>query len=115
MLQKLVKTFGGDPNRREIEKTTELVEQINELEVEFEALSDEALRAKTDEFRARLAQELEGIEEEKERKEIEKAVLDEITAGSLCGRPRSCQTDDRPAALRRATYGRDRAAPGQDR
>ncbi len=79
MLQKFVKTFGGDPNRREIEKTTDLVEQINALEPEFEALSDEALRAKTDEFRARLlATELEGIEEEKERQEIEKAVLDEI-------------------------------------
>jgi len=78
MLQKFVKTFGGDPNKREIEKTADFVEQINALEAEFEALSDEALRLKTDEFRLRLVTELEGIQEEKERQEVEKAVLDEI-------------------------------------
>jgi preprotein translocase subunit SecA len=78
MLQKFVKTFGGDPNKREIEKTTDIVAQINTLEAEFEALSDEALRAKTDEFRARLAQELDGIEDETERGEVERAMLDEI-------------------------------------
>jgi preprotein translocase subunit SecA len=78
MLQKFVKTFGGDPNKREIEKTTDVVAQVNALEADFEALSDEALRAKTDEFRTRLATELEGIEEEQERQELEKTVLDEI-------------------------------------
>ncbi len=78
MLQRFVKTFGGDPNRREIEKTTDLVEQINSLEPNFEALSDEALRLKTDEFRALLKEELEGVEDKKERQEIENSVLDEI-------------------------------------
>ena len=78
MLQKFVKTFGGDPNKREIEKTTDRVEEINELEPEFEALSDEALRLKTDEFRTRLSQELEGIEAEDDRTEVEQAFLDEI-------------------------------------
>ena len=83
MLQKFVKTFGGDPNRREIEKNTEQVEQINALEPEFEALSDDELRAKTDEFRQRLATELEGIEDIKEHQEIEKAILDEILPESF--------------------------------
>ena len=91
MLQKFVKTFGGDPNKREIEKTTEIVAQINDLEAEFEALSDEELRLKTDEFRSRLSDALpprkappeefggtEGESDEKERREIETAVLDEI-------------------------------------
>jgi len=78
MLQKFVKTFGGDPNKREIEKTTDIVMQINALEAGYKAMSDEALRLKTDEFRARLASELEGVEEEKERQGVEKAVLDEI-------------------------------------
>ena len=45
---------GTDPNKREIEKLAELAEVINDLEPEFEALSDDALRAKTDEFRSRL-------------------------------------------------------------
>jgi preprotein translocase subunit SecA len=78
MLQKFVKVFGGDPNKREIEKTTEIVEQVNALETEFEALSDEALRLKTDEFRQRLARELDGIEDEEERLRVEHDVLDEL-------------------------------------
>jgi preprotein translocase subunit SecA len=91
MLQKFVKTFGGDPNKREIEKTTDLVAQVNAFEAEYEALSDEALRLKTGEFRARLASELpaaadresspDGDQAEsdgQERRAIEKAVLDEL-------------------------------------
>ncbi|MCL4561555.1 MAG: hypothetical protein M1281_13200, partial [Chloroflexi bacterium] len=56
MLQKIVRVLGGDPNKREVAKLVPIVDEINELEQEFEALSDEALRAKTDEFRERLAQ-----------------------------------------------------------
>ena len=78
MLNKFVKVFGGDPNKREIEKTTDIVDQINDLEPQFEALSDEALCAKTDEFRLRLADELQGIEDEGERYTVEQAVLDEL-------------------------------------
>jgi preprotein translocase subunit SecA len=83
MLEKFVKVFGGDPNKREIEKTTDIVAQVNALEVEFEALSDEALRAKTDEFRQRLAQELEGVEDAEELRKIEQAVLDEILTNAF--------------------------------
>jgi preprotein translocase subunit SecA len=78
MLQRFVKTFGGDPNKREIEKTTDIVAQINALEAEFEALSDEDLRARTGQFRSRISTELEGIETEPERRDVEKAVLAEI-------------------------------------
>lgn len=56
MLKKIVQMIGGDPNKREIEKYSEVVEQINQLENKFEELSDSALRAKTDEFRLRLSQ-----------------------------------------------------------
>ncbi|KAF0108997.1 MAG: preprotein translocase subunit SecA [Anaerolineaceae bacterium] len=55
MLQKFVKTFGGDPNKKEIEKTTEIVAQVNALEADFEKLSDDELRAKTDVFRAHIS------------------------------------------------------------
>ena len=40
MLQGFVKLFGGDPNKREIEKTTEVVAQVNALEADYEKLSD---------------------------------------------------------------------------
>jgi len=55
MLQKFVSVFGGDPNKRTVEKLAGIVDEINSLEAEYEKLSDEALRAKTEEFRARLA------------------------------------------------------------
>ncbi len=55
MLKKFVTILGGDPNKRALSKSNEIVDQINSLEAQFEALSDEALLAKTAEFRARLA------------------------------------------------------------
>ncbi len=55
MLGKFVKVVAGSrPHQREIEKLSEEAEQVNALEAEFEKLSDDALRAKTDEFKAKL-------------------------------------------------------------
>ncbi len=55
MLKKFVTLFGGDPNKKAIGKSNEVVDQINSLETTFEVLSDEALLDKTAEFRSRLA------------------------------------------------------------
>ncbi len=55
MLKRFVKIFGGDPNKREIEKFSDVVDEINALEPEYEKLSREQLAAKTAEFKARLA------------------------------------------------------------
>ena len=44
----------GDGSKRVFDKYADLVSQINGLESQFAALSDEALRAKTQEFRERL-------------------------------------------------------------
>ena len=54
MLKKIVKVIGGDPNKREIEKYSDVVNQINSLEGQFESLSEQALRDKTIELRSRL-------------------------------------------------------------
>ncbi|HIG07866.1 MAG: preprotein translocase subunit SecA [Methylococcales bacterium] len=51
----LVKKLFGSRNDRLVKKKNKLVKSINVLEAEFEALSDEALQAKTAEFRDRLA------------------------------------------------------------
>ncbi|RJQ40558.1 MAG: preprotein translocase subunit SecA [Dehalococcoidia bacterium] len=45
-----------DSNEKEINRLEPLVEQINELETEFGHLSDEELKAKTGEFKTRLAE-----------------------------------------------------------
>src|SRR3990172_7305755 len=56
MLKKIVQMIGGDKNKGEIEKYSEVVERINNLESQYEELGDVALSAKTDEFRRRLTQ-----------------------------------------------------------
>ena len=49
----LAKKVFGTPNDRKVKATRPLIEKINALEPEFEALSDESLVAKTAELRAR--------------------------------------------------------------
>ncbi len=53
MFQKIAKTFGFDPTKKEIERLAEIVAEINGLEPEFEKYSDEELFRKSDEFKAR--------------------------------------------------------------
>ncbi len=78
MLQKVIGAIGGTSHRRRVEKLSETAARINALEASFEALSDEALRAKTDEFRAYLQQATRHIEDEAERHRAEQAALEEI-------------------------------------
>ncbi|MDD2921118.1 MAG: hypothetical protein PHQ36_02435 [Anaerolineales bacterium] len=63
MLKNFVKLFSGDPTKKTVSQFGSLAEQIAALEPRFQALSDEALRAKTDEFKARLASALPSLSE----------------------------------------------------
>ena len=54
MLSKLVRLVFGSRNDRLVKKKKKLVKRINALSPEYEKLSDEALKAKTQEFRNRL-------------------------------------------------------------
>ena len=45
----------GDANEKKVKKISGIIDHINSLEPEFEKLTDEELRAKTDEFKAILA------------------------------------------------------------
>jgi preprotein translocase subunit SecA len=65
----LAKVFGTQ-NERDIKRMRPLVDQVNGLEPEMQQLSDEQLRAKTDEFRARI----------KERIQEADAVISRVTA-----------------------------------
>src|SRR5574342_193214 len=80
MLKSFVKLFGGDPNKKTIEDIRPIVDEINRLETHFEALSDEALRAKTDEFRARIAESMGDVEglDEKEQSRVGQEALNEV-------------------------------------
>src|ERR1039458_9460808 len=72
----LTKIF-GTANERVIKRLLPVVDTINALEPETQKLSDEELRAKTAEFRARIAAKLEGITDAEEIKAAERAALDE--------------------------------------
>ncbi|MCF7761838.1 MAG: preprotein translocase subunit SecA [Cephaloticoccus sp.] len=55
MFSFLLKRFSGRHYKKFLEKCRPVVVRINELELSYQALTDEQLRAKTDEFRARIA------------------------------------------------------------
>jgi preprotein translocase subunit SecA len=55
MINRLLTAIFGSQHERDVKKLQPLVAAINEMEPEIKALSDEALRAKTEEFRRQLA------------------------------------------------------------
>lgn len=56
MIGNVLRRVFGSKNERELNKLTPLVEQINRLEPDMQALSDDALKAKTKEFKDRIGQ-----------------------------------------------------------
>jgi preprotein translocase subunit SecA len=56
MLNNVLRKVVGSRNEREVKRLRKPVARINALEPELEALSDDELRGRTDEFRERLAQ-----------------------------------------------------------
>jgi len=90
LINALVAKVFGTKNEREIKRLMPRVEAINALESTVRQLSDEQLRAKTDEFRQRIQERLAGIPDEpdadfdrrkeldSERAQLVKEVLDEL-------------------------------------
>jgi preprotein translocase subunit SecA len=73
----LTKIFGTS-NERIVKRMMPMVAQVSALEPGIKPLTDEQLREKTVEFRARIAKKLEGITDEDAIREAEKAALDEL-------------------------------------
>ncbi len=86
----LVKKIFGTANERMLKKVRPTVSRIAELEPEMQALSAEGLRAKTDEFKKRLA---------------DGETLDDILPEAFAGGARGVAAHHRPAPLRRAVLG----------
>jgi preprotein translocase subunit SecA len=74
----LLQRILGDVSEREIRALEPAVARINGLERETEALSDDALRGRTGEFRGRVAEALAGVTEEKERRAAATAALETL-------------------------------------
>jgi preprotein translocase subunit SecA len=56
MIQWLLQKILGTKNQREVKRLAPVIAEINRLEAELQSLTDDALRAKTSEFRKRLKQ-----------------------------------------------------------
>ena len=78
MFNKVVAAVFGTSNEREIKRIQPLVEQINSFEPVIKQLSDDQLRGKTDEFRQRIRERVDAVEDADEKNQELKAVLDEI-------------------------------------
>ena len=78
MINKLIAKVFGTSNEREIKRIVPLVESINALEPEMKQLSDEQLRAKTEEFRQRIRERVDAVEDPDEKDRELKQVLDEV-------------------------------------
>jgi len=78
MLKNFVKLFSGDPTKKTVAQFGNLAVQVNALEAEYEALSDQALRAKTGEFKARVAKAIDGVDDEGLRYKYEQDALTEL-------------------------------------
>jgi preprotein translocase subunit SecA len=94
-IEKVITKIFGSANDRLLKRLWPIVAEINAFEPEVKRLSDEQLRAKTDEFKERLASRLEGVEElsPEARKQMEQEALDEILPEAFaCVREASVRT-----------------------
>ena len=78
MFNKVVAKVFGTSNEREIKRIQPRIEEINGLEPAMQQLTDEQLRAKTDEFRRRVRERVDAVEDADQKETELKAALDEI-------------------------------------
>ncbi len=96
-VEKVITKIFGSANERLLKKLWPVVAKINALEPEVKRLSDEQLRAKTGEFKERLARKLEGSEElsPEVRKQLEQEALNELIPEAFaCVREASVRTTE---------------------
>src|SRR3954452_24135674 len=75
MIDKVLTSIFGSKHEREVKKMLPIVAQINALEPEISKLSDDGLRAKTQEFRERLRPAVEALDAAKKEIPRDEAVI----------------------------------------
>src|SRR5579859_1567964 len=80
MFRNIIKAIGGDSNKKDIQKYSRVVDEINELEPEFRKLTDAELTAKTAEFKAHIAERVKDAPDDdaEARKKVEREALEEL-------------------------------------
>ena len=56
MFEKIINFIAGDYNQKQLNKFLPLIKDINQYSIQFDAFSDDQIKAKTQEFKDRLAQ-----------------------------------------------------------
>jgi preprotein translocase subunit SecA len=91
MFESLLKSLFGSKHERDVKRAEPIVEQVNELAESWKALSDDDLRAKTAEFKARIAQALEGLTDDAERLVAEREALAELLPDAFAAVKEACR------------------------
>src|SRR3989475_7652638 len=91
MFESLLKSLFGSKHERDVRDARPIVEKINELAGSFEALSDSAVGAKTAEFKARIAQAVEGLDDPAERLAAEREALDGLLPEAFAAVKEACR------------------------
>jgi preprotein translocase subunit SecA len=78
MIDKFLTKVFGSSNQRYLKTIRPIIERVNELEPSVKRLSDEELRARTQEFKERVARAIEGAADPEDQKRRERAALDEL-------------------------------------
>src|ERR671938_573185 len=78
MIDKVLTKIFGSSNQRYLKTIQPIIEQINELEPSVKRLSDDELKARTAEFKERVARAVADARDIDERKRLEREILDEI-------------------------------------
>ena len=73
-----MKTVFGSKHDRELKRVRPIVDEINRHTGPLQALTDDELRGKTVEFRARIAEVLAGVTDPAEIKRLERETLDDL-------------------------------------
>ena len=76
MINWLIKKVIGSKNTRMVKSLRPIIERINALEIEFQNLSDDGLRAKTAQWKAQLA----GLEEEAQERQLDEILPEAFAA-----------------------------------
>src|SRR5512143_1840803 len=93
----LIKKIVGTKNDREVKRIRPYVDEVNSLEGEFQKLSDEGLRAKTEEFKKRLQEATDSA-----RQALEALQAEALTADSERREELKTQIEEADKELREA-------------
>jgi preprotein translocase SecA subunit len=93
----LIKKIVGTKNDREVKRIRPYMDEINELEAEFQKLSDAGLRAKTDEFKKRVHDATDPL-----RSALEEAQREALTADTEDREELKSRVEESDKELRRA-------------